>query len=73
MCGIVATTGPCDVYGLLPKGVKRLKYRRCDSASIALQDGEGCVHRWRVPGKTPRLEALPDTNLSGLFGVAHTR
>jgi glucosamine--fructose-6-phosphate aminotransferase (isomerizing) len=55
------------------EGLKRLEYRGYDSAGIALCDG-GDLTRLRREGKLYHLEeAVAESTLSGLQGIAHTR
>src|SRR5207245_9745929 len=73
MGGIVGYTGHRDAAPLLIEGLKRLEYRGCDSAGIAvLADGRIEVHK--APGKISALEKELGTALpAGHVGIAHTR
>jgi glutamine---fructose-6-phosphate transaminase (isomerizing) len=72
MCGIVAYTGPNEVYDFLIKGLKRLEYRGYDSAGIAILNGD--LRVFKQKGKVSDLEELTKTgNTSGTTGIGHTR
>ena len=73
MCGIVGAIAGRNVTPILMEGLKRLEYRGYDSAGIALCDG-GDLTRLRREGKLYHLEeAVAESTLSGLQGIAHTR
>jgi len=74
MCGIVGAAARRNVIPLLVDGLKRLEYRGYDSAGVAVQSEAGGLERVRKVGKVVELtNALGDTPVSGLTGIAHTR
>ena len=73
MCGIIGYVGKKDVVPVLLEGLKRLEYRGYDSAGIAILD-EDRIRRRRVEGKISALESsLRQEELTGSFGIGHTR
>jgi len=73
MCGIIGYIGNKDVVPILLEGLKRLEYRGYDSAGIAILDGDR-IRRRRVKGKISALESsLKQEELTGNFGIGHTR
>lgn len=73
MCGIVGAISKRDVSDILLEGLKRLEYRGYDSAGMAVLN-KGLLERVRRPGKVSELgDALEESNLSGIVGIAHTR
>jgi len=73
MCGIIGYVGKEDIVPILIEGLKRLEYRGYDSAGIAVLDGENLNIR-RVEGKIAGLEkSLENENISGTYGIGHTR
>lgn len=73
MCGIVGAISKRDVSGILLEGLRRLEYRGYDSAGMAVLN-KGLLERIRRPGKVAELsDALEQSNLSGIVGIAHTR
>ncbi len=73
MCGIIGYVGNKDVVPVLLEGLKRLEYRGYDSAGIAILDGDR-IRRRRVEGKISALESsLRQEELTGNFGIGHTR
>jgi len=73
MCGIIGYIGKKNVVPVLLEGLKRLEYRGYDSAGIAIIDGDR-IRRRRVEGKISALESsLRREELTGSFGVGHTR
>ncbi|HTP38338.1 MAG TPA: glutamine--fructose-6-phosphate transaminase (isomerizing) [Steroidobacteraceae bacterium] len=74
MCGIVAAIAGRDIVPILLEGLRRLEYRGYDSAGIAVRDARGELVRVRTVGKVKMLEdALKETPVSGMLGIAHTR
>ena len=73
MCGIVGAVSKRNVADILLEGLKRLEYRGYDSAGMAVLN-KGLLERIRRPGKVAELgDALADTKLAGIVGIAHTR
>ena len=73
MCGIVGAISKRDVSDILLEGLKRLEYRGYDSAGMAVLN-KGLLERVRRPGKVSELgDALQESSLSGIVGIAHTR
>ena len=74
MCGIVGAVAERNVAPILLEGLRRLEYRGYDSAGIAVIDNDDCISRIRRVGKVKELaDALVDSQLSGVMGIAHTR
>jgi len=74
MCGIVGAVAERNVTPILLEGLRRLEYRGYDSAGIAVLDKDACISRVRRVGKVKELsDALEQTEVSGVLGVAHTR
>jgi len=74
MCGIVGAVAERNVTPILLEGLRRLEYRGYDSAGIAVLDKSDCISRVRRVGKVKELaDALQQTELRGVLGVAHTR
>jgi len=74
MCGIVGAVAERNVTPILLEGLRRLEYRGYDSAGIAVLDENNCISRVRRVGKVKELaDALQQTEVRGVLGVAHTR
>ena len=74
MCGIVGAVRNCDASGFLLEGLRRLEYRGYDSAGVVIINRDGDLERARTVGKVVELEqALNQTPLVGMTGIAHTR
>jgi glucosamine--fructose-6-phosphate aminotransferase (isomerizing) len=74
MCGIVGAVARRDVTPLLLDGLRRLEYRGYDSAGVAVLSDQTLLERVRKVGKVAELvNALEDTPVSGMTGIAHTR
>jgi len=74
MCGIVGAVAERNVTPILLEGLRRLEYRGYDSAGIAVLDNDNCISRIRRVGKVKELsDALEQTELRGVVGIAHTR
>ncbi len=73
MCGIVGYIGNKQALPILLNGLRRLEYRGYDSAGVCLYNSEG-LERVRQVGKIESLvNETKKHNLSGDFGIAHTR
>jgi len=73
MCGIVGAVADRDVVPILVEGLRRLEYRGCDSAGVAVLDANSCLDRVRSKGKVATLVEAMAGRLSGKVGIAHTR
>jgi glutamine---fructose-6-phosphate transaminase (isomerizing) len=73
MCGIVGAIAQRPVEGILLEGLHRLEYRGYDSAGIALKLADGSLACTKSVGKVAELEAKITPELTGHFGIAHTR
>jgi len=74
MCGIVGAVAERNGTPILLEGLRRLEYRGYDSAGIAVLDSDDCISRVRRVGKVKELaDALENTELRGVLGIAHTR
>ncbi len=73
MCGIVGYIGDRNVVDLLMEGLGRLEYRGYDSAGIVVRNN-CALDTVKAEGKLERLrERLGDAELSGSYGLGHTR
>lgn len=74
MTGLVAAVAPSDVTPMLVEGLRRLEYRRYDSAGIALLHGaEGRLDWRRCVGSIRELEGRLAGVARAHAGIAHTR
>lgn len=74
MCGIVGYVGPKNAVPQLIEGLKRLEYRGCDSAGVAVLQADGSFAATkRVECLSNLEEALEACPLSGSFVIGHTR
>lgn len=74
MCGIVGYIGKREAYPILIKGLKRLEYRRYDSAGVAMINAQGALNVYKTKGKVSNLEEFcNDKDYTGTIGIAHTR
>lgn len=71
MCGIVAAAANNNIVPVLIEGLKKLEYRGCDSAGVAVIGNHG-IERIRAVGRVAELEAA-GTSTQALTGIAHTR
>ncbi len=71
MCGIVAAAAKRNMVPILIEGLKKLEYRRYDSAGLAII-GNGKIERVRSVGRVAELEASSENTISHT-GIAHTR
>ena len=73
MCGIIGYIGTRGATPLLLEGLKRMEYRRYDSAGVAVMNGTGVETR-KAAGKISQLErALATKPVEGDTGIGHTR
>ena len=73
MCGIVAAVADRNIVPVLLEGLRKLEYRGCDSAGLALINASG-LQRLRAVGRVAELTAQADeTGADGHTGIAHTR
>ncbi len=74
MCGIVGAIADRNIVPILIEGLRRLEYRGYDSAGVAVLNGTGHLQRLRTVGKVKTLQdAMQDTPVEGMLGIAHTR
>lgn len=73
MCGIFGAVGVGSVAPALVGGLKRLEYRGCDSAGLAILTKDGLVRK-RAVGKGAALErVVRDLRAEGVVGISQTR
>ena len=73
MCGIFGVVGVGSVAPALVGGLKRLEYRGCDSAGLAILTKDGLVRK-RAVGKGAALErVVRDLRAEGVVGISQTR
>src|SRR5213082_1262705 len=74
MCGIVGYVGNKQVVPVIIEGLKRLEYRGCDSAGIAVAGNGAGLEIRRAEGKLRNLEEVIRLKpLNGTYGIGHTR
>ena len=73
MCGIIGYLGQKPALPILIEGLKRLEYRGYDSAGIAMAE-DSHLEIVRAKGRISALEEkLAGRQLTGTWGMAHTR
>ena len=72
MCGIIGYCGSRAVSEVLLTSLKRLEYRGYDSAGISVGNGNS-LQIYRKEGKIQELRGIIPGNLSGSWGIGHTR
>ena len=74
MCGIVGYTGKNSALTPVIEGLRRLEYRGCDSAGIALPTEIGKpLYIEKRAGKLKNLEAALSKTPNSTSGIGHTR
>src|SRR5689334_25249040 len=72
MCGIIGYIGSRSAPTLLIEGLKRMEYRGCGSAGVAVMNGNGVETR-KAAGKISQLkQALSARPVQGETGIGHT-
>ena len=72
MCGIVGYCGPRHTSEILLEGLKRLEYRGYDSAGICVGN-DGALRVLKRTGKIKDLREIVPHDVSGRYGIGHTR
>jgi len=76
MCGIVGYVGSDNAVPYLVNGLKKLEYRGYDSAGIVIGkivDAKPQFLLYKKAGKLKQLINILPENLSGVWGIGHTR
>lgn len=76
MCGIVGYVGLDNAVPYLVNGLKKLEYRGYDSSGIVvgkLENGEPKFYLYKKAGKLEKLIGVLPKELSGSWGIGHTR
>ncbi|MGP1496239.1 MAG: glutamine--fructose-6-phosphate transaminase (isomerizing) [Treponema sp.] len=76
MCGIVGYVGSDNAVPYLVNGLKKLEYRGYDSAGIVIGkivDAKPQFLLYKKVGKLKQLINILPENLSGVWGIGHTR
>lgn len=76
MCGIVGYVGNENAVPYLINGLRKLEYRGYDSAGIVVGkiiDGEPKFFLYKKAGKLEKLVSVLPKELSGSWGIGHTR
>lgn len=76
MCGIVGYVGKENAASYLINGLKKLEYRGYDSSGIVvgkIENGVPVFHLYKKAGKIANLVGVLPSDLSGSWGIGHTR
>ncbi|MDY5633297.1 MAG: glutamine--fructose-6-phosphate aminotransferase, partial [Treponema porcinum] len=76
MCGIVGYVGKENAVPYLINGLKKLEYRGYDSSGIVvgkIEGGEPKFYLYKKAGKLSQLVGVLPKELSGSWGIGHTR
>lgn len=76
MCGIVGYVGSANAVPYLINGLKKLEYRGYDSSGIVVGkiiDGKPQFLLYKKAGKLSQLVGILPKELSGVWGIGHTR
>ena len=76
MCGIVGYVGSNNAVPYLMKGLKKLEYRGYDSSGIVvgkIVNKKAQFKLYKKAGKLDNLQAALPKDLSGVWGIGHTR
>lgn len=76
MCGIVGYVGSDNAVPYLVNGLKKLEYRGYDSSGIVvgkMENGQPKFYLYKKAGKLTQLVGVLPQELSGTWGIGHTR
>ncbi len=76
MCGIVGYVGSENAVPYLVNGLKKLEYRGYDSSGVVvgkIENGEPKFYLYKKAGKLSQLVGVLPKELSGSWGIGHTR
>lgn len=76
MCGIVGYVGTDNAVPYLVNGLKKLEYRGYDSSGIVvgkIENNEPKFYLYKKAGKLSQLLGILPKELSGTWGIGHTR
>ncbi len=76
MCGIVGYVGSENAVPYLVNGLKKLEYRGYDSSGIVvgkMENGQPKFYLYKKAGKLTQLVGVLPQELSGSWGIGHTR